>query len=218
MCRWCEYSKSGFLDVDSFKDYFWVDVTLKNPLNVAVTLTGLTLSYESEKVSLGEQDRVEIEVIDEVYLNAKELRTVRLPLDLSMKAKLTMYKVSIEVKARCPCTISFPLLSYSFLDLLPTTESLAVRGRRLQDTALQRQTKMYAPDIIPKVDIEARKYRLAARFMDSGPYTLATGEVIGMALRIENIGAGPIGQIWLVYGPMDELWVGDAEDHPGWFL
>ena len=90
-----------------------------------------------------------------------------------------------------------------------------MRGRRLQETALQRQTKMYAPDVIPKVEIEARKHRLSARFIDPGPDSLACGEIIDMVLRVENIGSSPVSELWLIHGPMDEIWVGNRETLPG---
>ena len=57
-------------------EQLWVDVALRNPLNVPVTLTGLTLLVESSD-SEGSSNDLEVEIIEEIYLNAKELRTVR---------------------------------------------------------------------------------------------------------------------------------------------
>lgn len=55
---------------------FWIDIDLHNPLNVAVTLTDLTLVVENDLCKAGLKCDIEVEVIDEVYLNAKERRTV----------------------------------------------------------------------------------------------------------------------------------------------
>ena len=51
-------------------------------------------------------------------------------------------------------------VTFDFLSLLPVTESLAIRGRRLQDTPQQRQSKVYAPDVLIKVDVEDASQRL----------------------------------------------------------
>ena len=57
-------------------EQLWVDIALRNPLNVPVTLTGLTLVVDNGN-SEGSSNDLEVEVIEEIYLNAKELRTVR---------------------------------------------------------------------------------------------------------------------------------------------
>lgn len=98
---------------------------------------------------------------------------------------------------------------------MPCTESLASRGHRLQDTAVQRQSKIYAPDIIPNIEIETRRHQLEATFIDSCPDSLACGEVVEMVLRIENTGSSPVSEVWLVPGPADEIWVGEREILPG---
>ena len=64
------------------EEYFWIDVVLENPLNVEVTLTNLTVNVktDTEKVPEGADecdDVLEVEKIDEVYLSAREKRTVR---------------------------------------------------------------------------------------------------------------------------------------------
>lgn len=57
---------------------FWVDVTLRNPMDVDVNLSNLTVVLRdklAEDEDLG-PDVVEVEVVDDLVLNAKEIRTV----------------------------------------------------------------------------------------------------------------------------------------------
>ncbi|THH11203.1 hypothetical protein EW145_g824 [Phellinidium pouzarii] len=177
---------------------FWVDVTLSNPLNVAVTLDNLTLYVDNGRDEEGLKNDVEVEIIDEIYLNGKELRTI-----------------SIAVKSRSPCMLTISRISYAFLGLLPASESLAVRGRRLQDTALQRQKKIYAPDVHPKVQVETGQCRLAASITGAQSYILACGEQVRMSLQIENIGSEIVGDILLVHGQTDEIWLEDGQNLSG---
>lgn len=57
-------------------EHFWVDLTFVNPLNVAVSLSSLSLVVDTGGDSGGPSDDPEIEAIEEVYLNARERRTV----------------------------------------------------------------------------------------------------------------------------------------------
>ncbi|KAI5123549.1 hypothetical protein M0805_003369 [Coniferiporia weirii] len=173
-------------------EYFWVDITLGNPLGVAVTFTNLTLVVDGGSAEEKLNDDVEVEVIDEIYLNAKELRTI-----------------PIAIKSRGPHSLTISRVSYAFLGLLPASESLAVRGRRLQETALQRQQRMYAPDVLPRVRVETGECRLMATFIDVQPSSLACGERVHMSLRIQNSGSTMIGEIWFVHGHNDEVWLVD---------
>lgn len=58
-------------------DPFWVDLVVRNPLNVEVTFSGLTAVVKDAQ---GEEsltpDFVEVEVIDDLTLDARESRTV----------------------------------------------------------------------------------------------------------------------------------------------
>ena len=56
----------------AYAEQLWVDVTLRNPLNVPITLTGLTLLVENSN-SEGSSNDLEVEVVEDIYLNAKEL-------------------------------------------------------------------------------------------------------------------------------------------------
>lgn len=57
---------------------FWVDLVLRNPLNVEVAISGLTAVVRDAKVEgdSSTPDFVETEVIDDLTLGAKECRTV----------------------------------------------------------------------------------------------------------------------------------------------
>ena len=53
-----------------------MDIALCNPLNVAVTLTNLTLVLDEGRSAESSSTDLEVETVEEIYLNAKERRTV----------------------------------------------------------------------------------------------------------------------------------------------
>jgi trafficking protein particle complex subunit 8 len=103
-------------------------------------------------------------------------------------------------------------VSYSFLSLLPVRESLVSRGGRLQDTLHQRQNKVYAPDVVVQIEVEDAAQRLSVEFSDDSRLVLYHGECRQMRIWFSNIGTREIGDIWLVSGQEDELWVEEAGD------
>jgi hypothetical protein len=109
-------------------------------------------------------------------------------------------------------TLQITDVSYSFLSLLPAKESLVTRGRRLQDTPSQRQNKVYAPDVVVKVEVEDAAQRLSAEFFDDNRLVLYHGERKQMRIWLSNVGTQAIGDIWLVGGLEDEFWVEESED------
>ena len=109
-------------------------------------------------------------------------------------------------------TLQITDVSYSFLSLLPAKESLATRGRRLQDTPSQRQNKVYAPDVLVKVEVEDAGQRLSAEFFEDNRLVLYHGECKQLRIWLSNVGTQAIGDIWLVCGQEDEFWVEEAED------
>lgn len=175
---------------------FWVDVVMRNPLNVDVTLSGLSVTVSEASAENAEtfKDEVEIEIIDDITLGARETRTI---------------PVSVKCKRRASLLITH--VNYDFLSLLPVTESLAVRGQRLHDTPQQRQSKAYAPDIVIRVEVEEAVQRLHATFIDDGHLVLAHGEHKHLRLWISNTGSRSIGELWMVTGRHDEIWI-DAKD------
>ena len=109
-------------------------------------------------------------------------------------------------------TLQITDVSYSFLSFLPAKESLATRGRRLHDTPLQRQNKVYAPDVVVKVEVEDATQRLSVEFFDDNRLVLYHGERKQMRIWLSNVGTQAIGDIWLVSGQEDEFWVEESGD------
>ncbi len=73
----------------------------------------------------------------------------------------------IALKSKRPANLSVTHAKYDFLDLLPILESLASRGRRLHDTALQRQTPTYyAPDVVMQVKVVPSDHKLDVKAVD----------------------------------------------------
>lgn len=91
------------------------------------------------------------------------------------------------------------------------TESLAIRGRRLHDTPQQRQNKVYAPDVLTEIEVEDAGLRLQAHFVDNRHLVLAHGERKHMDVFLQNTGSKSIGDLWLLTGRHDEVWIGGGE-------
>ena len=117
----------------------------------------------------------------------------------------------MSLKAKRPAKLSITHARYDFLSLLPTTESLACRGRRLNDTAFQRQNPTYAPDVIMKVEVVPSDHRLLVSCIDDEPMVLLQGENRRLRLWLTNAGSKPIKEVWVVAGADDDMWL-DSED------
>ena len=121
----------------------------------------------------------------------------------------------IRVKSSRPASLIFTHAIYDFLSLLPTTESLASRGRRLHDTPAQRQKATYTPDVLVKTEVEEVNHKLVVDFVEDGRLILAQGERKVMRLWFSNTGLRPIRELWMLASPDDVLWVGadgESED------
>jgi trafficking protein particle complex subunit 8 len=110
-----------------------------------------------------------------------------------------------------PATLVVTHVKFDFLSLLSVTESLAVRGRRLHDTPHQRQNKVYAPDILIKLDVEDSGYRLQSGFLDHRHLSLYQGECRQVDVRIHNSGRRAVSELWMVSEPRSEVWLSEAE-------
>ncbi|KAH8982598.1 ER-golgi trafficking TRAPP I complex 85 kDa subunit-domain-containing protein [Lactarius akahatsu] len=180
----------------SVNESFWVDLVVHNPFDSEVNLSDLTVVVAGPPDSLDwTPDLVDVEVLDEIVLDPRETRTIPL-----------------SVLAKRPITLQITDVSYSFLSLLPAKESLVIRGRRLQDTPFQRQNKVYAPDVVVKVEVEDATQRLSAQFFDDNRLVLYHGERKQMRIWLSNVGTQAIGDIWLVGGREDEFWVEESRD------
>lgn len=177
-------------------EVFWVDLSLRNPLSVDVALCDLSVelgeAVDGDAVAEGE---VEVESVKELVLGAGESAVIPL-----------------AVRARNPGTLYVLAARYTFLGLLPARESLASRGKRLQDTPIQRQGKVYAPDTRPRAEVRAGAVRLAATFVEDARMVLACGECKRMRVFVRNVGKERIKDVWVVRGE-DDVFVLDRAEH-----
>ncbi|KAG6818052.1 hypothetical protein H0H87_009207 [Tephrocybe sp. NHM501043] len=181
----------------SVNERFWVDLVVRNPLDTEVNLSNLTLTVREAdaKDPSPSTSFIEVEVIDDVVLGAKESRTVPICIQSTHAASLVITHAT-----------------YEFLSLLPSIESLASRGRRLHDTPAQRMQPTYAPDVNIKVDVEDVDHKLLVDFVDDEQLVLVQGETKQLNLWFSNSGSQPIKELWMVAAPGDELWLGPESD------
>ncbi|KAF8530987.1 ER-golgi trafficking TRAPP I complex 85 kDa subunit-domain-containing protein [Gautieria morchelliformis] len=161
---------------------FWVDVMLKNPLDVEVNLANMTVNVEGTDAI----DDIEIEIIDNILLHPKECRVV-----------------PVAIVSRRPGFFKITRLTYSFLALLPVSEPLAVRGPRLHQTVAQRQGVVYGPDVVLTINVEEGGCRLdlslSSTARDLRRLILGSGECTELTLNIRNTGQGNIDDIWIMH-------------------
>ena len=120
---------------------------------------------------------------------------------------LSALQIPISIKCSRAGTLAITHVTYNFLSLLPSTETLAIRGRRLHDTPQQRQTATYGPDVVIKVEVEEAGQILQANFVDDSHLVLVQGERKPMKLWLSNEGTRRISDIWLLAGKEDQIWV-----------
>lgn len=190
---------------------------LRNPLNVEVTFSGLTAVVQDAKAQAeSPPDFVEVEVIDDLILGARESRTVSsYPIHEPSFLRSCHAQIPIAIKCAKPASLIVSHVRFDFLSLLPVTESLAVGGRRLHDTPHQRQNKIYAPDTVMKVDVEDSGYRLHTGFIDNRHLVLFQGETRRVDVRVHNSGKRRIDEVWIVSEPRSEVWVDTGVEESG---
>ncbi|KAF8324689.1 ER-golgi trafficking TRAPP I complex 85 kDa subunit-domain-containing protein [Cantharellus anzutake] len=192
--RWTAYQKTrgdrSALDLREFAEVgepFWIDLALCNPLDTEMNLTGLTLEVECKDASKDALTSVvQIEIIESVFLNSKERTTV-----------------PIKATPLIPTSLKFINAHYSFLSLLRTCESLAVRGKRLNDTPAQRQGNVRAPDAFVVANVRHPVAKLEPRFDDTSinhedETTFYCGEIRNEYFEVENTGKLTVNDIWVV--------------------
>lgn len=119
------------------------------------------------------------------------------------------------MKSSRPASLSITHASYNFLSLLPSTESLASRGRRLQNTPAQRQHPTYAPDVLLNLEVVDATHKLLVKFVDDRQLLLAEGESKPLRLWFANRGTKAIGEVWMVAGADDEIWMSPEPNDEG---
>ncbi|KAJ7900204.1 ER-golgi trafficking TRAPP I complex 85 kDa subunit-domain-containing protein [Mycena olivaceomarginata] len=175
---------------------FFVDLVLRNPLDAEVNLSNVTIVVEESHSGDASSSKsfLDVEVVEDLTLGPRESRTV-----------------PIVVKSSRPTKLTITHAAYDFLSLLPSTESLASRGKRLQNTAAQRQHPTYAPDVLLTVDIVEATHKLLVNFVDDQQLILGEGETKSLRLWFVNRGTNAIGEVWMVAGADDEIWVSSTE-------
>ncbi|KAF8917701.1 ER-golgi trafficking TRAPP I complex 85 kDa subunit-domain-containing protein [Mucidula mucida] len=186
-------AKGGCAAVD---ETFWIDISLRNPLDTEVNLSHFTVIVEEANLQPStSKHAIEVETIDDIVLGARESRIV-----------------SVGIKASRPALLIITHATFTFLSLLPSMEPLASRGRRLQDTAAQRQTATYAPDVQIKVQVAEASHKLLVNFVDDGQLVLGQGETKALSLWFSNSGTSSVDEAWLVSGFEDQIWIGGVEN------
>lgn len=118
-----------------------------------------------------------------------------------------------------PALLVITHLTYDFLSLLPAREPLTSRGRRLQDTAQQRQNVVYAPDTTLQIEVIDAAQKLSVQFSDSNELSLRQGERKVVKIWITNSGSETIHTVWMIAGALDEIYINQKDvDKPGLFL
>jgi trafficking protein particle complex subunit 8 len=114
-------------------------------------------------------------------------------------------------------TIKFTHASYTFLSLLPASESLALPGKRLNDTAAQRRAKVHAEDAFLEMPVRKRLGKLEVH-LDDGVHLeddvlgVFNGETRREVLKITNSGNSDAGDLWLLFPPGGSICVEDKSE------
>ncbi|KAF8634497.1 hypothetical protein AX15_000933 [Amanita polypyramis BW_CC] len=172
---------------------FWIDIVLQNPLDTEINLSKFSVNVREDEETTVPQSVGTADVI-EVTLAAKERKMV-----------------SIPIKPLRPGTLVISHVSYDFLSLLPSSEPLSYRGRRLHTTSAQKQGPIYGPDVVFKVTVVEAEYRLKGSFREDDGILLQ-GEYRDMQILLSNTGVRPISEIWIIMDSEDELWPGESQD------
>jgi hypothetical protein len=121
-------------------------------------------------------------------------------------------QIPIALKCSKASTILISAAKFDFLALLPVTESLSHRGRRLHDTQAQRITPTYAPDAQLKIDVAFSQSKLVPSFVEDHPVILKQGETRELGLWLLNAGETAVQEIWVLTGSEHEVWLGNEGD------
>ena len=178
---------------------FWIDLVVENPLDTDINLTHFTVSVEEDTGTPTSEPLVDVDVI-EVTLTAKERKNVKDINTAVVSTEDSSLQVSISVVPLRPAPLVISHVTYNFLFLLPSSESLSYRGRRLH-TATK---PTYAPDVLFKVGVVDPDYRLAVSFIDDELFLLQ-GEYKDVRVLLSNTGTEPITEIWIVTDVADEI-------------
>uniref|UniRef100_A0A0W0FGI2 Uncharacterized protein n=1 Tax=Moniliophthora roreri TaxID=221103 RepID=A0A0W0FGI2_MONRR len=201
---WKGFCKSRGISESLIKDYkvsldetFYVDLILRNPYQVEINLANLTVVVREPNAEDPSSSKifVQAEILDNVTIRPRETRTV-----------------PIAVKSSRPASLLITHATYDFLSLLPTTETLSYRGKRLYTTPAQRQKPTYAPDVVLRVEVAEGENKLLANFVDEEQLQLLQGENANLRLWLSNAGKRMISEAWIVASPEDLFWLSGDDD------
>lgn len=189
---------------------------MRNPLDAELNLANLTLVVRDVSSSQPESESdplVDVDIIEDVVLAPRESRIVS-PSYTPTRNSLNhlKYKVSIAITPQHSGTFHISLAKYDFISLLPASEPLSTRGRRLNATAAQRQQPTYAPDVLMKFNVAEATHKLVVNFVEGGGLRMLQGERRVMNLWMVNMGSKPVREVWMVPDAEDEIWVGDVAE------
>lgn len=74
-------------------------------------------------------------------------------------------------------------------------------------TAVERQSKMYAADIIPRIEVVNNDTRLLVDNFHRNSHVLYHGERTRIVTRLVNAGKTDIGEVWVIMGRYDRATV-----------
>ena len=114
-------------------------------------------------------------------------------------------------------TIRFTHASYTFLSLLPVSENIALPGKRLNDTAAQRQGKVHGDNVFLQMPVRKHLGKLDTHF-DDGVHLeddvvgVFAGETRREVLKIVNSGNSEASDLWLLFPPDGSICVEDKSE------
>lgn len=187
---------------------FFLELRAQNPLDAPLAIGGLEIETDAEPGT------VEIEAPQEIELGPREASRVRLFPTLVGKMKLTqmVQQIYVPVRATTFSSFAFTRLSFRFNDLLPSTEMLIGRPKRLNSTREQLTQATYAPDTSLVVTVRSPIPLLAVSFA-ALPSTLYAGEVRSAEIVVTNMGQVPLAHLrGLCSHPSFALWRSDDQE------
>ncbi|KAG8936905.1 hypothetical protein FRC02_009995 [Tulasnella sp. 418] len=162
---------------------FWVELVLKNPLDTEVVLSDVAV--KAKEISAGESGTEEAEI------TVESIPTVT----ISARAKTT---VSVKVVVNKVTTVQFTHATFNFLGLVPISEPLSIKGKRLNDTIAHQRSVAYAKETYLHANVKHSGGRLKIEFLDEGhgEMTVVQGELKRTRIRVKNVGGQPVEEIW----------------------
>lgn len=108
-------------------------------------------------------------------------------------------------------------VKYLFFSILPVVEPLSIPGKRLNATVSQRHGTVYAPDTSITISVKKGSSAIDISLMDeigAEEPTWFQGECRKLILRLQNLGAGPIDEVWMITTDNISIWIDQDSDIP----